>query len=267
MGGPSSEAGKVSVVLPVKNVAAIIRPCLDSLRWADEVLLVDGQSTDETLKIAAEFPNARAIQHPSKDIRVIVQESQSLAAHPWIFWFCADEVCTPELGAEIKSRVAEAPPDVHYFMVPSRTKQFGVDCGAGETFPRLWRKGTAKFALRRMHEMPDFDGKAEDLLHFYWHVNNPNIRTIIPKFLRYEYIDAQKATDADCARINTSFYYQLARFNYYAFRVFWPHRKKGAAATLLAMTYGIGQSIRHLMLIDELRIRKGETIRDTHGWD
>ncbi len=166
----------------------------------------------------------------------------------------------------IKKRVAEAPADVSHFTVPSRTKQFGVDCGEGETFPRLWRKGAAKFAFQRMHEMPDFDGKSENLVHHYWHINNPNIRTILPKFLRYEYVDAQKATDAECARVNTSFLFQLARFNYYAFKVYWPQRKKGAAATLLAMTYGMGQSIRHLMLIDELRIRRNETIRDSHGW-
>jgi glycosyltransferase involved in cell wall biosynthesis len=263
---PTEDAGKVTVVLPVKNVASIIGPCLESLRWADEVLLVDGQSTDDTLKLAAKFPNTRAVQHPSTDIRVIVQESQHLAQHPWVFWFCADEICTAELGAEIRQKTAAAPSDVQYFMVPSRTMQFGVDCGEGETFPRLWRKGSALFALKRMHEMPDFTGRFETLTGHYWHVNNPNIRTIIPKFLRYEYVDAQKASDADCARVNTSFWHQLARFNYYAIKVYWPRRRKGASTTLLAMTYGMGQSIRHLMLIDEIRIRRGETIRDTHGW-
>lgn len=261
-----ANAFKVSVVLPVKNVEAIIRSCLDSLKWADEVLLVDGQSTDKTLQIAAEYPNTRAIQHPSKDIRVIVQESQFETRHPWIFWFCADEVCTPELGAEISSRIRSAPEDVTHFYIPTRTKQFGADWGYGEIAPRLWKKGNATFPLKRMHEMPDFVGKSERLQAHYWHINNPNIRTLLPKFLRYEYVDAQKATDADLQRINPNFFYQLARFNYIATRLYLVNRKRGVSATLNSLCLGMGHLIRHLMLIDELRIRRGETIRDTHGW-
>jgi (heptosyl)LPS beta-1,4-glucosyltransferase len=272
--GPSPErasgaavgAAKISVVLPVKNVEGIITACLESLRWADEVLLVDGQSKDRTLEIAATFPNTRAIQHPSSDIRVIVQESEPLAAHPWIFWFCADEVCTPELAAEIRDRIQRASAEVTHFMIPSRTRQFGTDWGEGETFPRLWRKGVARFPLKRMHEMPDFTGRAEALAGYYWHVNNPNIRTLLPKFLRYEYVDARSATDAACEQVNPSFFYQLGRFNYYAIRHYWSNRHRGVAATLNALSLGMGQLIRHLMLIDELRIRRGETTRDTHGW-
>jgi glycosyltransferase involved in cell wall biosynthesis len=261
-----SKGSQVSVVLPIKNVAGILQECLESLRWADEVILADGQSTDGTHEIAARFPNAKLVQHPSKDIRVIVQDTEKLAAHPWIFWFCADEVCTPELGREIKERVAVAPPDVSHFLIPSRLKQFGIDFGEGQTFPRLWRKGTATFPLQRIHEMPSFVGRAEALVGHYWHVDNPNIRTIVPKFLRYEYIDAQHASDAECGRVKQSFFYQLARFNYYAIAHYWPKRKLGVAAGLHGLTMGMGQLIRHLMLIDELRIRKGETIRDSHGW-
>jgi glycosyltransferase involved in cell wall biosynthesis len=263
---PSTENGKITVVLPVKNVAGIIEVCLESLRWADEVLLADGQSTDGTHEIAARFPNARIIQHPSKDIRVVVGDAEREASHDWIFWFCADEVCTPELAAEIKERVKTAPPDVTHFLVPSKSKQFGVDFGDGMNFPRVWRKGSAKFPLQNMHEMPDFVGRSETLSGFYWHVDNPNIRTILPKFLRYEYVDARHASDAECNRVPRSFLYQLARFNYFAVVHYWPHRKLGIAATLHGLTMGMGQLMRHLMMIEEVRIRNGETIRDTHGW-
>jgi glycosyltransferase involved in cell wall biosynthesis len=259
-------ASGVTVVLPVKNVSAIITACLESLRWAEEVLLVDGQSTDGTLDIAAGFPNVRVVQHPSKDIRVIVQESQGLARHPWIFWFCADEVCTPELGEEIRARTRTAPPEVTHFTVPSHSRLFGTDFGGGERFPRLWRQGSARFPLKRMHEMPDFVGRSEALTNIYWHIDNPNIRTILPKYLRYEYTDARAASDAECARINPSMFYQLARFNYFVLRTYWPHRKRGVAAMLCAMSEGMGQLIRHLLLVEEARIRRGETIRDTHGW-
>jgi glycosyltransferase involved in cell wall biosynthesis len=260
------EEAKLTVVLPVKNVAAIIDECLESLRWADEVLIADGQSTDGTHEIVSRFSNTRLIQHPSKDIRIIVQDTEALATHSWILWFCADEICTSELAAEIKQRIVTAPVDLSHFMIPSKIKMFGMDFGAGQTFPRLWRKGAATFPLKRMHEMPDFVGRSETLEGYYWHVDNPNIRTIMPKFLRYEYVDAVHASDAECDRINASFFYQLMRFNYYAITHYWPKRDLKVGATLHGLTMGMGQLIRHLMLIDERRIRKGETIRDTHGW-
>jgi hypothetical protein len=229
-------------------------------------LLADGQSHDGTLEIAARFPTVRVIQHPSTDIRVIVQDTEALASHPWVFWFCADELCTPELGEEIRRRVRQAPPEVTHFIVPSRYKMFGTEFGDGQSFPRLWRKGTAKFALKHMHEMPDFVGRSEPLTAYYWHLCSPNIRTVIPKYLRYEYVDARAASDADCQRANPNFFVQLMRFNYYAVRTFWHYRERGVAATLMGLTTGMGQLIRHLLLIEEVRIRRGEIGRDTHGW-
>ena len=256
----------ITILLPVKNVENIIGECLASITWADEVLLVDGNSTDKTLEIAASYSNVRVIQHPSKDIRVIVSEAESLARNPWVFWLCADEIVTPELGKEIMERCAAAPNEVSGFWVPTRDILFGVEWGAGAPWPRIWRKGRAKFEFKHMHEMPVIHGEMPMLTHFYWHVNNPNIRTLVPKLLRYEYTDAQSATDDACARINTSFWYQLGRFCYYAVRGYWPNRRLGFPATAYALGLAFGQLLRHLLLAEELRIRKGLTKRDTHGW-
>jgi glycosyltransferase involved in cell wall biosynthesis len=257
----------LSILLPVKNVAGILQRCLDSTRWADEVLLIDGNSSDSTCQIASSYSNVRIIQHPSKDIRVIVSESEPLARNPWIFWLCADEVVTPKLAAEIPSACTNAPGDVAAFLIPSVDNLFGVDWGPGGSWPRLWRKGTAKFRFERIHEMPEFSGKIEKLESPFLHINNPNIRTLLPKHLRYEYIDAQSATDEQCAKVKSSFWYQLLRFNYYAIRIFLPQRKLGYPAAGYAFGTATGQLLRHLLLIEELRIRKGLTQRDTHGWE
>ena len=256
----------ISVILPVKNVENIIHECLTGVTWADEVLLVDGASTDKTLEIAQGFPNVKVIQHPSKDIRVLVAESEPLAKHEWIFWLCADEIVPPELGREIVERCAAAPADVGGFWVPSRDILFGAKWTTGAPWPRVWRKGRAKFEFLRIHEMPKIEGKILSMQNFYWHVNNPNLRTIIPKLLRYEYIDAQAASDKTCARVNTSFWYQLTRFCYHAIKTYWPNRRLGYPAMAFAMSLAFGQLLRHLLLIEELRIRQGFTKRDTHGW-
>ncbi len=257
----------ITVILPVKNVQAIIGECLDSVRWADEVLLVDGYSTDKTLEIAARYPNVRTIQHASNDIRVIVSESEQYARNDWIFWLCADEVVTSELGREILSRCSNATPQVGGFLVPTKDVLFGVEWGDGAAWPRIWRKGHAKFEFKRMHEMPFITGVMPRLTNHYWHVNNPNLRTVIPKHLRYEYVDAQNATDEKCASVNGSFWYQLGRFIFYAVRTYWPRRRLGFPAAANAFGMAFGQLLRHLLLVEELRIRRGLTKRDTHGWN
>jgi len=256
----------ITVLLPVKNVESVIEKCLSGVSWADEVLLIDGASTDRTLELARHFPNVTVVQHLSKDIRVLVSENEPFARNDWIFWLCADEIVTPELGREILERCASAPPDVGGFLVPSRDYLFGVEWPTGDPWPRIWRKGHARFEFKRMHEMPVLEGKIASLTHFYWHVNNPNIRTLIPKLLRYEYLDAQNASDEDCAAVHTSFWYQLGRFCYYAVRVYWPNRRLGFPATAYALSLAFGQLLRHLLLTEELRIRRGLTQRDTHGW-
>jgi hypothetical protein len=208
----------------------------------------------------------RVVQHPSKDIRVLVSESEPLAKNPWIFWLCADEIVTPELAKEIPTRCADASDEVGGFWVPSRDFLFGVEWPTGAPWPRIWRKGRAKFEFKRMHEMPLISGELLRMTHFYWHVDNPNIRTLIPKLLRYEYVDAQNASDSECAAVNNSFWYQLGRFCYYAVRHYWPYRRLGFPAASFALGLAFGQLLRHLLLIEELRIRQGLTKRDTHGW-
>jgi glycosyltransferase involved in cell wall biosynthesis len=256
----------ITVILPVKNVEGIIDDCLNGVRWADEVLLVDGNSSDKTLDIAATYPNVRVVHHPSKDIRVIVSESEPLAQNPWIFWLCADELVTPELGKEIQERCASAPAEVGGFLVPARDILYGVEWDRTWTWPRIWRKGTARFEFKRMHEMPVIKGSMEKLTNFYWHIDNPNIRTLIPKLLRYEYVDAQNASDEACARVNSGFGYQLLRFNYLAIREFFRYRRYGFPAVENAFGTAFGHLLRHLLLVEELRIRKGLTRRDTNGW-
>jgi glycosyltransferase involved in cell wall biosynthesis len=257
----------VTVILPVKNVEGIIEECLSCITWADEVLLVDGASTDRTLEIASRFSNVRVVEHPSKDIRVLVSEHEHIARNPWIFWLCADEVVTPELAQEIQDRCSTAPENVGGFWVPTRDVLFGVEWGTGAPWPRIWRKGNARFEFKRMHEMPVIQGEMSILKHYYWHINNPNIRTLIPKLLQYEYVDAQNASDEQCARISDSFWYQLGRFCYFAVRMYWPYRRHGFPATANAICTAFGHLLRHLLLVEELRIRRGLTKRDTHGWN
>ena len=95
--------GKLSVVISAYNEEAKIADCLDSVKWADEIIFVDNSSTDSTAKIAAKF--TRHIYKQKNDpANIDLQKNFGIekAAGEWILLLDADERVTPELAGEIK---------------------------------------------------------------------------------------------------------------------------------------------------------------------
>jgi len=91
---------KLSIVVPTFNEERNIRACLESVRWADEVVVVDSFSTDRTVEIAREFAD-RILQH--EYINSATQKNWAIpqVAHPWVMIVDSDERVTPELRDEI----------------------------------------------------------------------------------------------------------------------------------------------------------------------
>ena len=86
------------------NEAANIQAALESLSWADEIIVVDSESTDDTVAIARKFTD-KVIVRPWPGYIAQKNFAAEQAAHDWIFSLDADERVTPELAAEIKALV------------------------------------------------------------------------------------------------------------------------------------------------------------------
>ena len=147
----------MSVIVPVKNEAENLRRCLPALSWADEVFVVDSQSTDETAEVAAEH-GATVVQfhfngtYPKK-------KNWSLENLPfrneWVLIVDADEVVIPELAAEIGRRIREDEADGYYlnsqyYFLGRRIRH----CGYSE----CWNLRLFKHRLGRYEKMPDATG-------------------------------------------------------------------------------------------------------------
>src|SRR3954471_21529203 len=98
----------VSVLLPIKNEAENLRRCLDSIRWADEIVVVDSQSTDASLVIAREY-GAKVVQFefngtwPKKKNWAL---GNVPFKHEWVFILDADEVMPVEAAEEFAEAIA-----------------------------------------------------------------------------------------------------------------------------------------------------------------
>ena len=97
----------LSVLVPARNEIANIRACLDSVRWADEVVVVDSGSTDGTLDVARSVAD-RVLEH--EYVNSAAQKNWALPrlTHPWTLIVDADERVTPALRREIEAVLADA---------------------------------------------------------------------------------------------------------------------------------------------------------------
>lgn len=143
----------ISVAIIAYNEKDNIRRCLESLSWADEIVVVDNGSDDGTLDICAEF-KCRVIHHEWEGYARQKNFSLSQASCDWILSLDADEVITDAGSSEIQSTIESASFDV--YSIPRLNSFLGRWMHHGGWYPdrqiRLFRKGCGEFKLVPIHE-------------------------------------------------------------------------------------------------------------------
>ena len=175
---------KLSVTVITKNEAADIGDALASAAWADEIVVVDSASTDDTVAIARRYTD-----------RVIVREwpgyvaqknyAASIASHDWIFSLDADERIGPALAEEIKATLAAGPAHAGY-RAPRVTRHLGRWIRTTDWYPdyqlRLYNRGSARWTGRYVHESVSVDGSIGrlrgELQHFAYRDIADHLETI-----------------------------------------------------------------------------------------
>ena len=165
------------------NEAANIQAALESLSWADEIVVVDSESTDDTAAIARRFTERVIVQRwPGYVAQKNFAAAQ--ASHDWIFSLDADERVSPALAAEVQ-RVATSPRAAGY-RVPRVTYHLGRWIRSTDWYPdyqlRLYDRRRARWAGRYVHESVRADGGVEDLrgelLHYAYRDLSHHLQTM-----------------------------------------------------------------------------------------
>jgi glycosyltransferase involved in cell wall biosynthesis len=155
----------VTATIITFNEAANIEAALQSLSWADEIIVVDSESTDRTTEIARKF-TSKVIVRPWPGYIAQKNFAAEQASHDWIFSLDADERVTPELAAEIKAVIANGPRSAGY-RVPRVTFHLGRWMRSTDWYPdyqlRLYDRRRAKWTGKYVHESVKADGAVEDL--------------------------------------------------------------------------------------------------------
>lgn len=216
---------KLSVVITTLNNENRIRKTLESIKWADEIIIVDGGSSDRTIEICREYTDEIFSQpsHPNWDINKNFGFAR--AKGEWILNLDSDEIISPKLEKEIKGVLRE---NLEYdcFYIPRRNYFFGAWIksiwGKEQLCGKLFRKGRAYYECKQLvHESITMLGKIGQLSGHIDHYCYSKISELIK---RIDFYSTQEAIQLQ----KENFHLRWVDFIIRPFRyMFYAYIKKG----------------------------------------
>lgn len=179
---------KISIVLAVYNEEENLPKCLESVKsLADEIVIVDGGSTDKTIEIAKKY-KAKILQTSNpQNFHINKNKAIDAASGEWILQLDADEVVSKELFEEIKKICSES--ELDGFWIPRKNLFLGRFLTKGGQYPdytlRLYRKGCGRLPGKDVHEQAIVEGKVGYLKNDLLHLKDKNFSTYLLRFNRY----------------------------------------------------------------------------------
>jgi len=187
----------ISVYIIAYNEAEKVRATLESVQWADEVIVVDSHSTDGTADIAAQM-GARVVQVEFKGFGDLRNHAIAACTHPWILSIDADERCTPQVAQEVRD-IANDPTSADVWRVPRRNFFMGRWIRHSGWYPnyrqpQLFRKGCMTYDLKPVHEgyVLHTDKPIGTLQNAIWQLPFKNMAEVMHKANRYSSLGAEK---------------------------------------------------------------------------
>lgn len=248
-GGRGMSEPRLSALVVARNEEAQLAQCLETLRFADEIVVVLDRSTDGSRAIA-ERHGARVVEG-AWDVEG-PRRNTGIAActGDWILEVDADERVTPALAAEIRARIATAPPG--HFLIPVDNyigdrlvrHGWGASWGTSATV-RLFSRGMKRWGDQRIHPKTELLGTRQKLENPLAHYVDRNISDMIQRLDRYT---AARAADLRASgeiggladnvrRLFSRFYKCYVRRKGY---------KEGGYGFLIALFAGLYPLISHL---------------------
>jgi glycosyltransferase involved in cell wall biosynthesis len=186
----------LSVILITKNEEANLKECLESVSFANEIIVVDSQSSDKTVEIAQSFgakveitPNWPGFG-PQKNIAL------DMATQDWVLSIDADERVSPELRAEIIATINSTQSQACY-EIPRLSWYCGRFMKHSGWYPdyvlRLFKKGSAKFSDHLVHERVITNERVNKLKNHFFHYSFKNFSQVLQKIDGYSTLSAQQA--------------------------------------------------------------------------
>jgi glycosyltransferase involved in cell wall biosynthesis len=183
---------RLSVTVIAWNEEERLRACLESVAWADEIVVVDAESTDKTTSLAREFTDKVCVRAwPGFGVQKNFALEQ--ATGTWVLSLDADERVTAELADRIRIILRENGPADGY-LIPRRNLFWGAWVRHGGLYPdyqlRLFRRGAGRFVEDAVHESVRVEGRVEALAEPLLHQSYRDLEDFVRRSNRYSTLAA-----------------------------------------------------------------------------
>ena len=189
----TSMRAPMSLVLITRNAGKELRAALDSARFADEVIVVDSGSDDDTVQIAASF-GATIVHQAWLGYGPQKQFAVERATYDWVLCLDADERVTPALADSIEAALARA--DATAYRMARRNRFLGRWLNHGEGYPdwtvRLFDRRHARWSDDPVHERVIANGRVGSLSGDLLHESAQSLDAYLAKQNRYTTLQAQR---------------------------------------------------------------------------
>lgn len=188
---------KLSVVVITKNEEMRIKACLESVKWADEIIVVDNGSTDKTMEIAKNYTQ-NILNLKSEDFSLLRNKGSEKAKGEWVLYIDSDERVLSPLKKEIEILISFS--EFSAFAIQRKNIIFGKEVCFGpyskDWVIRLLKRTDFEFWVGKVHEYPKFKGKFGYAKNPLLHLTHRDIDHVVLKSLEWSKIDAKLRLDA-----------------------------------------------------------------------
>jgi glycosyltransferase involved in cell wall biosynthesis len=191
---------KLSGVIIARNEENIIADAIDSLKFCDEVVVIDNKSIDRTKELAEKL-GAKVYSASEEDFSKLREIGKEKAEGEWIFYLDSDERASSDLGKEILKKIDAA--DVVAYRVPRKNFYLGKnEWPVMEKLERVFLKSQLKGWKGKLHETALYDGKLGELVNYITHFTHRDLTSMLDKTIEWSDIEAKNRIDANHPRMS-----------------------------------------------------------------
>lgn len=185
---------KLSAIIIAKNAENLIVDCIESVNFADEVIVIDNNSTDRTVEVAKRM-KAKVINEKTDDFAKQRNKGLKEAKGEWVFYIDTDERVTPELARNILEIIEQSTTSA--YRVTRQNFYLGNHpWPKQEHLERLFRKKDLKEWYGKLHESPRVEGAVGDVEGLLLHYTHRDLTSMLQKTIQWSQVEAQLRFDA-----------------------------------------------------------------------
>lgn len=250
---------KLSVTIICKNEARNIRACLESVKWADEIIVLDSGSTDGTIEIVKEYTD-KCYQTDWPGFGVQKNRAIEYVSNDWVLSIDADERVSPLLKDNIQRLLADDPEANSAYTIKRRSSYCGKYLKYGswkkDYCVRLFQKGKAYFKEVPVHENLIVQGPIKTLPGLLIHESFRTLDEVIEKMNHYSSLTStERFNKGQKSSLSKALRHAIWNFFYgYVFRLGFLDGREGF---MLAISNSEGTFYRYmkLMYLNESRLK------------